>query len=115
MMTSKPLATLPKPQLKKHLCGLLACMGLMLGSFANAGVMFDDLDTSGSSGDAAYATTQLVAKGGANASAAMHDMGWFEMEDSSFGNVSALPEPGAAALLVLGVLASGVLRARKIP
>ena len=114
-MTSKPLASLPKRQLKKHLCGLLACMGLMLGSYANAGVMFDDLDTNGSYGDAARATTQLVANGSASASAAMLDTDWFEMEDSYSGNVSALPEPGAAALLVLGVLASGVLRARKIP
>lgn len=110
---------LRKRQMKNRLCGLLAGMGLMLGSYANAAVMhFDDLDASGAlSAIAKYAPSESLeaaTHGGVSASAITHDEDSFVLDDLSIANLSDLPEPGAATLLALAVLASGVVRARNI-
>jgi hypothetical protein len=115
MMKLKSMVALPRRQVKKNLCGILAGIGLMLGSFANAAVMnADDLETNGGYVKVAYAPAELAANDGAKASLVARDEGRVEMEQSSSNNGRALPEPGAAALLVLAVLAMGVVRGRLI-
>lgn len=109
------MPVLRKQQMKKQLCGLLAGAGLMLGSAANAAAMhFDQLHADGGHGNGAHGATQPVTNDGAQANAIRRGKGWFTMDDLSLDNVSKLPEPGAAALLVLAVLALGVVRARNI-
>lgn len=109
------MATLPKQQMKKNICVMLAAAGLMLGSFANAAVIHaDDLYANGGYGKAAHSLTQLVANDSAQSIVSAHDKDRVEMADPSSRNGNGLPEPGPAALLVLAVLAMGVVRGRLI-